>query len=205
MQLITILLALLIVPPEAEGAVKKPEEREPVEQFRTELRAALAKLGADVKNGVAADQAVHKEVSRLVDKHLPKLRPEAGSKRYISADKTFVLVIGANGSNGKHAVAASAADNQAKIVVAVGGDGGPPQPGLNGGNGANAMAQAPNGIAVAFGGRGGAGGGIGGHGDATGIIGSVGVGGSGSGGFGKGNGIKNAKAIAEAIKGVKKK
>lgn len=180
--------------------------------FGTEVMVALVNLHPDPKDKAAAEQRLRTEFSRIIDKYAPSLRPEEGSKRYVSNDESFVLVIAANGTNGKKGAEASVADDQVRVVVAIGGDGSPaPQGG--GAGGGSASARARNGVAVALGGRGGdgrAGGGGGGCG-ATGGIGSISLGGEGgkgnrsgsNGGPAGGSGIVNAKAIIEAVEQLK--
>ena len=109
--------------------------------FGTEVMVALVNLHPDPKDKAAAEQRLRTEFSRIINKYAPSLRPEEGSKRYVSNDESFVLVIAANGTNGKKGAEASVADDQVRVVVAIGGDGSPaPQGGGAGGGSASARA-----------------------------------------------------------------
>jgi RNA polymerase sigma factor (sigma-70 family) len=202
--------------PAENEAQEKKEAEEPFEQLRAEVIAVLGKFDSDPKNKAAAEQQLRNALATIVDKYSEKLRPDMGSKKLVSADKTFVLVIAANGRNGKGGEVSEADDAVATLVVAVGGDGSPAGVGQTASGGGLARAKAPNGVALALGGRGGAGigrmgGGGGGGSDAKGSIGSIGLGGnggpSGNGQEGGAGGckIENADAIIKAVKALQKK
>jgi hypothetical protein len=210
---------------------KGETRKDPVEEFRAELTAFLLNAAPDLKNDersrikkAKAVNAVRKEIWEIIDKHAAKLRPAEGVKKYVSRDRDFVLVIAANpdGINSAEPKLAEIRDDQARLVVAIGGDGCPGRFGTNGGTGGPGIAKAPKGVAVALGGRGGdakfanqagqgmAGGGGGGS-IAEGGIGSIALGGPGGNGFqgsggggggggsGGGAGIINPEAIRDAM------
>ena len=187
--------------------------KEALAGFHSDLITALRNLQPDAKDEKAVEQSLRAELSKIIDQYGPSLRPKSGSQKYFSSDESFVLVIGANGLDGKAGVKATGSDGQARLVVVVGGDGGVGRSGKAAGAGGSANAKSPNGIAVALGGRGGnggqgsGGGGGGGAGNCSGSVGSVslggqggkGYGGGGDGGTGSGNGIINPKAIVELV------
>jgi hypothetical protein len=176
----------------------------------------LGKFDPDPNKKAAAEQQLRAALAKLIDKYSGELRPGAGPKKFVSADKAFVLVVAANGRDGGDGEAAEASDAGAKLVVAVGGDGSPARVGQPAGGGGSARAKAPAGVALALGGRGGAaGGGLAGGGGggsaAAGGSGSIGLGGNGgAGGDGRGGGaggckIDNPDAIIKAVKELQKK
>jgi hypothetical protein len=212
MQPTAFALVLLFTFPAGRALAEEPEK--PVELLRTEAIAALKKFDSDPMKKKEAERQLRAELSKIVDKYSEKLRPAEGSKKHVSADKSFVLVIAANGLNGKDGERAEADDADAKLVLAVGGNGSPAAVGRQASGGGFARAKASGGVALALGGRGGAGGrklgggGGGGGSDATGDIGSVGLGGNGGDGFGFVGGIGGCKivkpdAIIKAMKELK--
>jgi hypothetical protein len=206
---------------------EKNSTKDAVEDFRTEITARLANLDCVDVTDKQADakkkkelESLRRDIYQIVDRYSVKLRPLAGSKKYVSKDRRFVLVIGANGDNinTTKGEQADASDPQATLVVAIGGDG---SPGLtkNGGAGGQAAAKAAKGVALAIGGRGGMaqglnqggggfGGGGGGSSHAGGSVGSISLGGpggkgfnnGGNGGHGGGNDIVQPRAIRDAMK-----
>jgi hypothetical protein len=177
-----------------------------LQEFRREVCAVLAKLDPTPKDRAAAREALRRDLWKVVDKHA-KLRPDKGSKTYVSTDKAFVLVIAANGGPGLDGEGARADHKSALLVVAVGGVGGPAQGGKDAGGGGMADARAESGVAVALGGRGGVGGGGGAGAGGQGGIGLIGLGGEGGksadgseGGEGGHLSTGNLKAIAEAAR-----
>jgi hypothetical protein len=213
----TFTLVLLFLLP-ARGALAQGADQS-LEQFRAEVLAVLGKFDPNPKDeeAAAAEQQLRAALAKVVDKYSGQLRPAAGSKRYVSADKAFVLVIAADGRKGGKGEAAESEDARAKLVVAVGGGGTPAGPGQPAGGGGPARAKAPSGVALALGGRGGAGGGgMGGGGGggsgAAGGIGSIALGGEGGqgngggdGGAGGGSGIDNPDAVRKAVRELQKK
>lgn len=187
------------------------KEDKSFEQFQSDIIDVLKKLDSNPKDKKAYEATVRGELYKIVDKYSENLRPDTGSKTYVSPDKTFVLVISANGKKeaggGEKAVAI---DNDAKIVVAIAGDGIPyVKDTNNSGGGGAAIAQGKKGVAIAIAGRGGNGGGGGGGAVGLGGIGGLGMGGEGGaaiagvvgrGGDGQGSGIQNAQAIIDALK-----
>jgi RNA polymerase sigma factor (sigma-70 family) len=177
-----------------------------IDRFQADLIEVLVKLDPDPKDPAAAQVAMRKQFAALLATHGPKLRPEKGSKKYVSSDRALVLVIAANGTAERPTGAkAEAADNEARIVVAIAGDGHGGEDGAGAGGSARATAGA--GIAIALGGRGGLGGGGGGPCWVTAKIGAIGLGGEGgkgvdgSGGGGDaGSSEDNIQAIVEAVK-----
>ncbi len=175
----------------------------------------LSKFDPDPKNKEVAEKQLRADLSKVIDKYSKELRPGEGSKKYVSADKSFVLVIAASGRNGGgDSAIGDGAD--AKLVVAVGGNGSPTQAEQTARGGGSAIAKAPSGVAVAIGGNGGAGGGGkgGGGGGASVAIGSIGgitLGGNGgSAGPGQEGGtgackVGNADAVIKAVKELQKK
>jgi hypothetical protein len=214
MRLRTFTLVLLFILP--AGRAQSQEPGQPLEQLRDEVVAALRKFDPDPKNKAAAERQLRADLSKVVDKYSMQLRPGMGSKKFVTADKAFVLVIAANGRNGEKGEPAEADDAKAKLVVAVGGDGGSALAGQTAGGGGLARAKASSGVALAIGGcggvgNGGMGGGGGGGSDATGGIGSIGLGGNGgNAGDGRVGGagackIANPDAIVNAVKELQKK
>jgi hypothetical protein len=209
-----VTLALLLILPAGRALAQEPEQ--PLEQLRAEVIAVLGKFDPDPKKKEMAEQQLRADLSKIIGRYSGKLRPDMGSKKHITADKAFVLVIAANGRNGGNGEAAEADDAQAKLVIAVSGDGSPALVGQPAGGGGSARAKAATGIALAVGGRGGdgragTGGGGGGGTDATGGVGSVGLGGSGgTAGDGRAGGaggckIENPDAIVKAAKASQRK
>ncbi len=222
MSYVVAMLCILFLQANEKNARGPDDGKDPVEEFRAEVKALLANLGPDLKDkepNVNKEEILRGELSQIIDKYSPKLRPARGSKRYVSKDKVFVLVIAANaGINETKGANAEAVDPQAHLVVAIGGDG---SPGLttNGGAGGQAVAKAAKGVALAIGGRGGMarglnpgagglGGGGGGGSGAEGSTGSISLGGPGGKGFkngadggtGGGDEIVNPEAIRRAMR-----
>lgn len=189
---------------------EKEKEDKSFDQFQTEVKAVLEKLDPNPIDKGASEAKTRDELYLIVDKFAAKLRPVKGTKAYVSKDKTFVLVIAADASNAAgNGEDVTAADQEAKIVVAIGGNGFPAVMNVSGaGSGGSANATATSGVAISLGGRGGVGGGGGGGSGSKGAIGEVGLGGAGglgfgndgAGGSGGGNGIVNPMAIIEAAK-----
>jgi hypothetical protein len=192
------------------------DEAEPIELFRAEVIAALAKIEAAPRDAQEAEKQARAELVKIVDKYSAKLRPNEGSKKYVSQDKSLVLVIAANGQKGMGGGSAQVDDAEAKLVLAVGGNGSPAKDGQKATGGGAAIALARSGVAIAIAGNGGdgaAGLGGGGGGGASGIFGgSGGISLSGSGGVGPagelgGLGaikIDKPEAIAQAIQELQK-
>jgi hypothetical protein len=211
MHLCSIPLAYLALLAGDDGRDKK--ENELVEEVRNRVCAVLSKLDPAPKDKAAAEQALRQELSRIVIEHAAKLRPANGSKKYVSSDKVFLLVLGANGVNGGNGTNVEAEDKQAKLIVAIAGNGSDSQGNGKVGGGGSASALTPSGIAVALGGSGGAGvgkdgGGGGGGAGSEGGVGSISLGGEGGkavaggggdGGPGGGSGIKGVISIVEAV------
>jgi hypothetical protein len=127
----------------------------------------------------AYERKLRTELYRVVDRYALLLRAERGTRKYVSADKSFILVIGSDKGEG-----VDARDDSALLVVAIAG------------GKAAATARAGNGIAVAISGQGACA-------DAVGGIGGVGIGGvSADGVEAGGSGIEHAEAIVNALLSV---
>lgn len=194
--------------------IGRGDEAEDLEKLRKALTTAMAKLDTAANRDMRAYFKSRDIMYKVVDEFVTKLRPKTGVKTYKSPSGDFVLVIGANGASTAEAGAqASASDEEASLVVAIGGDGGPVGNARTGGAGGAAQAQSAKGIAIALAGRGGFGGGGGGGGGAKGKIGSVGFGGAGGassgvaaeGGAGGGSGISDVSALRNGLTGIKEK
>jgi hypothetical protein len=200
------------------------EDKAALEEFRTQVIKHLANLPEDLKDGEVPDD-LRINLSQLLEKYSLRLRPRYGVKKYVSKDKNFLLVIAANanGDSNTKPEPAEAIDEQARLVVAIGGDGSPGPVTGSGQSGGSAIAEADKGVALALGGRGGepkfAGGGKaggpGGPADAEGGVGSIELGGAGGKGLkvqpglgasgpdgvtGAARGIMNCAAIREAMR-----
>jgi hypothetical protein len=201
-------------PPPAPPPILPADEA--LEGFVTDLIGALANI--DLAGDASAKEQLRSELLRIVEQYGPSLRPQTGSKRYVSPDHRFVVVIAANAPVAEKGEDASAADDHALLVIAVGGNGGVGQRGKSAGGAGSAKAEAADGLAVALGGRGGdgrergQGGAGGGAGNASGKVGSIGLGGSGGrghrggghGGTAGGTGITNPTAIVELVRVLNK-
>jgi hypothetical protein len=203
---------------EAKKDESKKEEK-PFDQFQSEIFNILKKLDPNPKNAEEYEKTVRNDLYKIVDKFSANLRPGTGSKKHLSTDKTFVLVIAANGAGDKRVgELAEAIDDDAKIVVAIAGDGAPfVQDKSSPGAGGCAVAIARKGVIVALAGRGGVGDGAAGAAAGRGGIGAIvlngergekvpntGVAGQGDTGIflkgGSDRGITNVKAIIDALK-----
>jgi hypothetical protein len=144
-------------------------------QFQSEIIDVLKKLDPNPTNKEEYEKSVRRDLYKIIDKFSAKLRPNMGSKKYVSGDKTFVLVIAANGTGDEgEDELTTAIDNEAKIVMAIAGDGDPfVEDKPLSGTGGSAVARAKNGVIVALGGRGGVGGGRPGAAGGKGGIGSI--------------------------------
>jgi hypothetical protein len=188
-----------------------------IEEFRTEIIAALSKIDTDPRNTKETEKQTRADVINLLNKYVAKLRPNEGSKKFVSKDKSLVVVIAADGREGVGGAAAEAIDPEAKIVIAVAGNGSTAKNGKKATGGGAAVAVARYGVAVAVAGSGGDGaeglGGGGGGGAATAIGGAGGIiigGNGGTGAAGELGGLGGCKldkpeAIVKAAKELEKK
>jgi len=193
------------------------EPEQPIEQFRTEVIIALIKIDADPKNAAEAEKQVRADLAKIIDKYSAKLRPTEGFKKFVSKDKSLVLVIGANGQDSKGGSAAQVGDTEAKILIVVAGNGSAAKDGKKATGGGAAIAISRSGVAIAVAGNGGdgtaglGGGGGGGSSGARGEIGAITLGGSGGlGPAGEAGAVGSSKidkpeAIAKAMKELGKK
>src|SRR5262249_24678334 len=110
---LALLLALLVLPI-TDARSKEPDK--PLDELQSEVIAVLARLESNPVNKEGAAQKLRTALYRIIDKHGGKLRPGTGSKKFVSADGTFVLVIAASGGNGRKGEKAEASDKKAKLV-----------------------------------------------------------------------------------------
>jgi hypothetical protein len=212
-----LLASLLFASLSSASWARADEPEQPIEQFREEVVALLSKIDTDPKKAAEAEKQLRTDLAKIVEKYEAKFRSNEGSKKYVSKDKSLVLVIGANGQEGKGGAAAQADDSEAKIVIAVAGNGSPAKDGKKATGGGAAIAISRSGVAIAVAGNGGdgsAGLGGGGGGGSAGVLGGTGsitLGGSGGvGAAGEPGGVGATKidkpeAIVKAMKELGKK
>jgi hypothetical protein len=169
-----------LTPPRG-GEVEKPDSPTKAdhafELFRREMTEVLHHLEVNPTDPKASERNLRAELYRVVDRYALLLRAESGTRKYVSADKSFILVIGSDKGEG-----VSAKDDSALLVVAIAG------------GKAAATAWAGNGIAVAVSGQGA-------WANAVGGIGGVGIGGvTADGTEAAGSGIDHAEAIVNALR-----
>src|SRR4051812_14346348 len=92
-----------------------------VEKLRADVCGVLAKLGPNPPDTKAAEQKLREQLAAVVAKDAAALRPKQETQRYVSADKMVVIVVGADGAAGSSGVTVDADDDQAKLVIGIGG------------------------------------------------------------------------------------